>query len=102
LKETFDIDVVPSIRLVQGDQIYHLKWKQGGFWKSNDLSLFIQSGYEIASVEKIRPRVSEGLELYAEYIVNTLTHSSFTPAMENYLAGRKWVQVLTGYKHDLK
>lgn len=103
LKETFDIDTVPSIRLIKGEKVYHLKWnKSGGLWSKTDLVNFINSGWESAPVEKLRSRVTEGIMLYAEYIVNTMTDRSFTSAMENYLTLRKLINEWTGYKHDLK
>jgi len=72
LKETFDIERVPSIRLVRGGKTYHLKWNTNGFWSVTDLTNFIKTGYETAPVENLQARVNDGLELYMEYIVNTL------------------------------
>ena len=73
LKETFDIDMIPSVRLIRGENVYHLKWnKQTGLWTTSDLKEFVTSGYDSAPVETLRRRVQDGMELYAEYIVNTL------------------------------
>lgn len=57
LKETFDIETVPSIRLVRGDKIYHLKWNKNAFWTSSELAGFVASGYENAPVESLHKRV---------------------------------------------
>ena len=104
IKETFDIEMVPSIRLVRGDQVYHLKLPKDnkGLWSVKDLRDFVKGGYESAPTEPLRSRVNEGIELKMEYLINTLTATNFEPAMNNYLALRKIVHEWTGFKHDLK
>ena len=70
LKETFDIQRVPSIRLVKGDKVFALKWVDG-LWKVEELVDFVKN-YESSSYDFKRGRITEGLPLYFEYIINTM------------------------------
>ncbi len=103
LKETFDIEKIPAIRLVKGDKVFVLKWGGiNGLWSASELREFVSTGYETALYDFKRKRVQEGLELYLEYSINTLADGSFNHAMENYMTVRKVIHEWTGYKHDLK
>ena len=101
MKETFDLDSIPSVRLVKADKVYHLKWING-LWSTEDLAAFIKDHEESSLYDFKRSRVTDGIFLSIEYVLNSLAESSFTDAMENYMWGKKLLFELTGYKHDLK
>ena len=101
MKETFDIDTIPSIRLLKGDKVYHCKWVNG-VWTTAEIASFVANHEETALFDYSRPRVSDGIFLSVEYVLNSLAANNFNYAMENYLFGKKLVFEWTGYKHDLK
>ena len=72
LKHTFDIDVVPSVRLLNGDKVHALKWVNG-LWTVDNLSKFVSGGYESAAYDYKRSRVSDGILLSLEYVITSLT-----------------------------
>ena len=47
LKETYDLDAIPSVRLVKADKVYHLKWANG-VWSGDELAAFV-ADYEQSS-----------------------------------------------------
>ena len=100
LKETYDIEVVPSIRLVEGDKVYAAKWVEG-LWTVEDLQNFVNGGYLSTANYDKRERITP-LFLHFEYVLNALSVNHFTEVMENYLWLKKVVFEWTGYKHDLK
>ena len=83
------------------DKVYHLKWVNG-LWTTEDMADFIVNHEESALWDYRRDRVTDGVWLSLEYVINHLSESSFKDAMENYLYGKKLVFEWTGYKHDLK
>lgn len=101
LKETYEVDVVPSIRLVKGDQVCILKWANG-LWSADDIKEFVSGGYTNAPCTFKRERVSDGLLLTAEYILNDIVRNRYTETMEMYITLRKTLEDVFGYKHDLK
>ena len=96
-----EIKVLPSIRLVRGDKVCILKWQQGIF-TVDELKAFVSGGYEDAPCTYKRDRVSDGVELTAEYILNDIAATRYTEAMEMYIFLKKTFEELVGYKHDLK
>ena len=76
LKETFDLTEVPSIRMLKDDKVYHLKWEDTGLWSTNTLNKFVTE-YESSLYDYARPRVSEGIMLSVEYVLNTLADKNF-------------------------
>ena len=104
LKETFDIETLPSIRLVKPDgKVYHLKWmKQIGLWTAKVMQNFVEVDHADASYDFKRARVSDGIMLKVEYIANFLAETHFSWIMEHYLAAKKVMFEYTGVKHDLK
>lgn len=101
LKETFDLDAIPSVRLVKDDKVYHLKWVNG-LWSTQDIEAFIKDHEESSLYDFKRSRVTDGIFLSLEYVINTLAEQQFTSTMENYLWAKKLIFENTGYKHDLK
>ena len=91
LKETFDIETLPSIRLVKNDgKVYHLKWmKQTGMWTAKIIQNFVDVVHEEAPYDFKRARVSDGIMLKVEYISNFLADVYFTMIMEYYMASKK-------------
>lgn len=102
IKETFDIDMTPSIRLISNDKVYSLKWVSN-VWSATDMAMFVKN----FETEKYlwdfkRTRITDGIVLSLEYVMNTLSNGeNFNTIMKNYLWGRKFIEEWTGYKHDL-
>ena len=74
LKETFDVEAVPSIYLVHGEKFYQLAWsKKKGLWNKDYLQKFVAEFDQGAYTwDFLRSRVTDGIPLYVEYAVNTL------------------------------
>ena len=103
IKETFDIDMTPSIRLISQDKVYSLKWNNKNIWSATDIAMFVKN-FETTQYlwDFKRTRITDGVILSLEYVINTLCKGdNFNYIMKNYLSGRKLIEEWTGYKHDL-
>ena len=77
------------------------KWPNS-LWTVDDLRQFVTTGYDTAPCTNKRDRISDGLMLNIDYILNDVTQRHYTDAMELYIAARKLLEEQTGYRHELK
>ena len=80
LKETFDIDRVPIIKLVKGEKVYHLKMPHDRLWSIAELTESIRNPESLPYSYK-RERVTEGIPIMYEYIISYAATNYFTSAM---------------------
>ena len=64
--------------------------------------MFLDKGYEKAPIEKIRPRVREGLNLFYEYVCSYLSESYFDMILTNFLKVRKFLKEKFEIELDMK
>ena len=105
IKETFDLTVVPSVRYIDYNRVYHMNWndKSYPYYSTADFMLFLSEGYGNAPVETLRPRVSEGLHIFFEYCCSWLSmDSNFETIMTTFLKARKLMKEQLSIEIDMK
>ena len=103
LKETFDIEVTPSVRFMSKGVIYHYNWPDYKQTTSEDLINFVESDHKSKTKKSDRRRrVQDGPELYFEYVAKYLADNHFDEGLPLFLQAKNWVRDNLDYEYDFK